>query len=162
MCYIIAAMEKIKSLSELVKIRDILRHEGKQVVTTNGAFDILHAGHVKALTESKEQGDVLIVGINSDACVKRLKGDSRPIVSEGDRAAMVAALEYVDYVFLFEEDDPRAFLEELKPDIHTNSEEYGEDCVEAEVLAENNGKLYLIKKIPGLSTSDIISKIKGL
>lgn len=151
----------VDTLEELVKIRDILRHEGKKVVTTNGVFDILHAGHVKALRESKEQGDVLIVGINSDACVKRLKGDSRPLVSENDRAYMLDALDCVDYVFMFDEDDPREFLKALKPDVHTNSEEYGEDCIEAEVVKENGGKIYLIKKIPGLSTSELIEKIKN-
>lgn len=151
----------VDTLEELVKIRDILRHEGKKVVTTNGVFDILHAGHVKALRESKEQGDVLIVGINSDACVKRLKGDSRPLVSENDRAYMLDALDCVDYVFMFDEDDPREFLNALKPDVHTNSEEYGEDCIEAEVVKENGGKIYLIKKIPGLSTSELIEKIKN-
>lgn len=151
----------VDTLEELVKIRDILRHEGKKVVTTNGVFDILHAGHVKALRESKEQGDVLIVGINSDACVKRLKGDSRPLVSENDRAYMLDALDCVDYVFMFDEDDPREFLKALKHDVHTNSEEYGEDCIEAEVVKENGGKIYLIKKIPGLSTSELIEKIKN-
>ena len=151
----------IKTLEELVKIRDILRHEGKVVVTTNGAFDILHAGHIKALEESKEQGDALIVGINSDASVKRYKNEKRPFIPENDRAVLVAALSCVDYVFIFDEDDPCEFLKTLKPDIHTNSEEYGEDCVEAKVLDENNGRLYLIKKIPGLSTTEIIEKIKN-
>ncbi|PIP66606.1 D-glycero-beta-D-manno-heptose 1-phosphate adenylyltransferase [Candidatus Peregrinibacteria bacterium CG22_combo_CG10-13_8_21_14_all_44_10] len=142
-------------------MRDILRHEGKRVVTTNGSFDILHSGHVKSLEESKEQGDVLIVGINTDASVKRYKGEGRPIIPEADRAYLVAALSCVDYVFLFDEDDPTEFLSKLKPDVHTNSEEYGSDCVEAEALRENNGELYLIKKIPGLSTSAIIDKIKN-
>lgn len=154
-------MEKIKTLDELKQIRDILRHESKKVVTTNGSFDILHAGHVKSLEESKEQGDVLIVGINSDASVKRYKGVNRPIIPEADRAYLVAALECVDYVFLFDEDDPREFLKQLRPDIHTNSEEYGSNCVEADVIKENDGELYLIKKIPGLSTSAIIEKIKN-
>lgn len=100
----------IKTISELVAIRDILRHEGRQVVTTNGVFDILHAGHIKALRESKEQGDILIVGVNSDDCVKRLKGEDRPINCEEDRAEVLSALECVDYVFIFGEDDPCDFF----------------------------------------------------
>lgn len=152
---------KIKTLEELKKIRDILRHEGKKVVTTNGVFDILHAGHIKALEESKEQGDVLIIGVNSDACVKRLKGENRPLNSENDRVYVLAALECVDYVFIFDEDDPCVFLKALKPDVHTNSEEYGEDCVEAKTVKEGDGRIYLIKKIPGLSTTELIEKIKN-
>lgn len=153
--------EKIKTLDELTEIVKILKHEGKKIVTTNGSFDIFHAGHVKALEESKEQGDVLIVGVNSDASVKAYKSLDRPINGEIERATVVAAMACVDYVFIFNEENPIEFLKILKPDIHTNSAEYGENCVEAKTLEENNGRLYLIKKIKGLSTSAIIDKIKN-
>lgn len=153
--------EKIKTLGELEKIVKILKHEGKKIVTTNGSFDIFHAGHAKALEESKEQGDILIVGVNSDSSVKAYKSPGRPINSERDRARVVAAMSCVDYVFIFNEKSPIEFLKVLKPDVHTNSAEYGKNCVEAKTVEENSGRLYLIKKIKGLSTSEIIEKIRN-
>jgi len=155
------AEEKIKTLDELKEIVKILKHEGKKIVTTNGSFDIFHAGHVKALEESKAQGDILIVGINSDMSVKAYKSPNRPVNGERERATVVSAMECVDYVFIFSEENPIAFLKILKPDVHTNSAEYGKNCVEAKIVAENNGRLYLIKKIKGVSTSAIIDKIKN-
>lgn len=148
-------ISKIKTLPEIGKI--IKKARGKKIVTTNGCFDILHAGHVKTLTESKAQGDILIVGLNSDDSVRRLKGPTRPVNNEFSRACALAALDCVDYVFIFGEDNPIAFLEVLKPDVHTNSEEYGENCVEAETVKKKSGKIHLIKKIPGISTTKIIN-----
>jgi D-glycero-D-manno-heptose 1,7-bisphosphate phosphatase len=148
---------KIKTLPELEKIKST----GKKIVTTNGCFDILHAGHMKALKESKAQGDILIVGLNSDDSVRRLKGPTRPVNNEFSRAATLASLDCVDYVLIFSEDNPIAFLDAVKPDIHTNSEEYGENCIEAETVKKNGGEIYLIKKIPGLSTTKIINTHEG-
>ena len=147
------AILKIKTLQELEKID----FTGKKIVTTNGCFDVIHEGHLKALRESKEQGDILIVGLNSDESVRKLKGPTRPINNEFSRACALAAIDYVDYVFIFGEDNPIAFLEILKPDVHTNSEEYGENCVEASTVKKNGGKIYLIKKIPGISTTNILN-----
>lgn len=146
-------ISKIKTLSELKEIN----FKNKKLVTTNGCFDILHEGHLKALKESKAQGDILIVGLNSDDSVRRLKGPTRPVNNEFSRACALAALDCVDYVFIFGEDNPIAFLEVLKPDVHTNSEEYGENCVEAETVKKKGGKIHLIKKIPGISTTKIIN-----
>ena len=153
--------DKIKTLDELITIVKILKHEGKKIVTTNGSFDIFHAGHVKALEESKTQGDILIVGINSDSSVRAYKSADRPINGERERALVVAGMACVDYVFIFNEENPIEFLKVLKPDVHTNSAEYGKNCVEAKTVEENNGRLYLIKKMKGLSTSEIITKIKN-
>src|SRR3989338_7940723 len=115
---------KIKSLNELIKIVDKLKSQNKKIVTTNGVFDILHAGHVKYLEEAKKLGDILIVGINTDKSVKQNKGDNRPINDEKSRMLVLAALESVDYVFLFNEKDPRNWLEKLKPNIHVKAGDY--------------------------------------
>lgn len=151
--------KKIRTLDELVTLRAELKQQGKTVVTTNGSYDIIHAGHVLSLEESKEQGDVLIVGINSDSSVQAYKSPDRPIIPEAQRAQMVAGLESVDYVFIFGETDPIAFLNELQPDVHTNSSDYGEDCIEKDTVLEHGGTLHLLKKYDGISTTEIIDKI---
>ena len=109
---------KIKTKEELVKIISDLKSHGKKIVTTNGAFDILHVGHIKSFERAREYGDALIVGLNTDESVRRYKGPKRPLNPEHDRAYMVAALEVVDYVVLFGEDTPSELLDALKPDIH--------------------------------------------
>ena len=107
-----------------------LRAKGKRLVTVNGSFDLLHAGHLYILEQARRQGDVLIVGLNSDASVRAHKGPTRPIVSERQRAQMLLALRMVDYVHIFDEPDPIAFLSEINPDVHVNGAEYGENCIE--------------------------------
>jgi rfaE bifunctional protein nucleotidyltransferase chain/domain len=151
--------EKIKTLDELLILREQVKQQGKKVVTTNGSYDIVHAGHIRSLEESKAQGDILMVGINSDSSVKQYKSPDRPIIPEQYRAEMIAGLECVDYVFIFDELNPIDFVNKLKPDVHTNSADYGEDCVEAEAVKNNGGKLYLLKKYEGYSTSLIIDKV---
>lgn len=151
--------KKIVSLKKLISLRAEFRQAGKVVVTTNGSYDILHAGHVKSLEESKAQGDILIVGINSDASVRAYKSPDRPIIPEQYRAAVVAGLASVDYVFLFDELNPIAFVNALKPDVHTNGLDYGENCVERDAVVANGGRLHLLKKYEGISTSQIIDKI---
>jgi rfaE bifunctional protein nucleotidyltransferase chain/domain len=157
-----ASQNKIKTEKELVEIADELRGEGKIIATTNGSFDIFHYGHVKLLEEAKEQGDFLIVGINSDKSVKKYKGPDRPINSESARAGVIASLQSVDYVFLFDDTTPNRWLELIKPDIHCNSSEYGENCIEKPTLDKIGAGLVLIGRDEndGLSTSNIISKIK--
>lgn len=138
-----------------------IRKSGKTIATLNGSFDLLHAGHLKMIHEASEQGDVLILALNSDASIKKYKSPLRPIVSLQHRLEMVAALEFVDYVTDFDETDPIALLEKIKPDIHNNGSEYGEECVEAEVVKKHGGKIHIVKLVPGLSTSNLIEKIKS-
>lgn len=137
-----------------------LRREGKSIATLNGSFDLLHAGHLFILQEAALQADVLIVALNSDASIQGYKGKDRPIITLSDRLEMVAALECVDYVTWFEESDPRTLLSKICPDVHVNGAEYGQDCIEAPIVKENGGKIHICQRIPGLSTSAIIEKIK--
>jgi D-beta-D-heptose 7-phosphate kinase / D-beta-D-heptose 1-phosphate adenosyltransferase len=136
-----------------------LRAKGKRVVTVNGSFDVLHSGHLHILNEARQQGDVLIVGLNSDASVRAYKGPSRPIMSQQHRAEMLLALRVVDYVHIFDEPDPIAFLSEINPDVHVNGAEYTEGCIERDAVRRGGGKLYLVDRIPGLSTSDIVVRL---
>lgn len=139
-----------------------LRQEDKTIVTTNGCFDILHVGHVRYLEETKKFGDVLIVALNSDASVRRLKGEGRPINNENDRAEVLNALKSVDYVVLFDEDSPMQLLAEIKPDVHTKGADYTvETLPEAKVILENGGRLEFIKFVEGKSTTSTIAKINA-
>lgn len=152
---------KIRSEAEIIEISKKLREEGKKIVTTNGSFDIFHFGHVKLFEEAKQQGDFLIVGINSDKSVKEYKGPDRPINSEFSRAGIVAALEAVDSVFLFDDTTPNRWLELVNPHVHCNSSEYGENCVERPTLDKIGARLHLVErdKEDGLSTTEMIEKI---
>lgn len=151
---------KIKTRKEIAKIAKELKNRGKKIVTCNGCFDIIHAGHIKFLKEAKERGDVLIVGLNSDRSVKENKGEKRPINNEKDRAIVLAALEMVDYVTIFDEKTPIELLEIIKPDVHVNGEEYGENCIEALIVKKYGGKVYIVKLKKGFSTTNLIKKIK--
>ena len=117
---------KVRTLDELAALRAAWFEDGKTVVWTNGCFDLLHVGHIRSFRDAKALGDILIVGINSDASVRALKGDSRPIVNQADRAEMIAALEMVDYVTIFDESTPVAALSRLRPDIHCKGAEYAD------------------------------------
>ena len=110
--------------------------------------------------EASKQADRLIVALNSDDSIRKYKSANRPIIPLQFRLEMVAALEFVDYVTWFDETDPRAFLAKIKPDVHVNGSEYGADCIEAEIVKQHGGRLYLVERIPALSTSAIIEKIK--
>jgi len=145
----------IKTIEELKAID----RAGKILVFCNGCFDILHAGHITFLTEAKKQGDILIVGLNSDENVKSSKGPNRPINNEQDRSTILSALEVVDYVIIFDEDTPINLLKELKPDVFVNGEDYGEDCVEAPIIKSYGGKIHIVKGFEGLSTTKIIENI---
>jgi D-beta-D-heptose 7-phosphate kinase/D-beta-D-heptose 1-phosphate adenosyltransferase len=137
-----------------------LRAKGKRLVTVNGSFDVLHAGHLHILNEARNQGDVLIVGLNSDASVRSYKAPNRPINPERRRAEMLLALRVVDYVHIFDEPDPIAFLSEFSPDVHVNGAEYGENCIERDVVIHNGGKLHLVDRIPNLSTSALVAQLQ--
>lgn len=150
---------KRENLQELLSK---LRKDGKTIVTTNGCFDILHVGHVRYLEETKKFGDVLIVALNSDKSVRRLKGEGRPINNENDRAEVLNALKSVDYVVLFDEDSPADLLAEIKPDVHTKGADYTvETLPEAKIILENGGRLEFISFVEGKSTTSTISKINA-
>ncbi len=146
----------MKSLDEIKGISEKLKREGKRIVTTNGCFDILHPGHVYLLEKAKEKGDVLIVGLNSDESVRANKGEGRPVKDERSRALVLAAFETVDYVVIFREETPIEFIKAVKPDVHCNSSEYGEECVEAEILKEVGAELCLVERVGGWSTTGIL------
>ena len=146
-----------ENLTETVKK---LRQDGKKIVTTNGCFDLLHVGHVRYLQKSKSFGDILIVMLNSDNSVKRLKGETRPLNNEHDRAEILCALSCVDYVVIFDEDTPRDLLDIIKPDIHTKGGDYTlETLPEADVIIKNNIKLELVTFVEGKSTTNLINKM---
>lgn len=151
---------KIIKRGDLEILSKYLHDVGKKIVFTNGCFDILHAGHVESLTQARSKGDVLIVGLNSDASVCRLKGPTRPIVSQDNRAQVLQALSCVDYVTIFDEDTPYEVIKTIRPNVLVKGKDYenkvvvGQDIVEA-----NGGKVELIDLVPGLSTSSIVQKI---
>lgn len=154
-------MEKLIEKENLDNIIKKLKSENKKIVFTNGCFDILHAGHVRYLKESKKFGDILIVGLNSDVSVKKIKGESRPINPEMDRAEVLAGLEAVSYIVLFDETSPVKLLEEIKPDIYTKGADYTvETLPEAKIVLSYGGKIEFIKFLEGRSTTKIIDKIK--
>lgn len=150
---------KIKKRKELEKIAKQLKEKGKKIVTTNGTFDLLHYGHKKLLEYAKEQGDILIVGINSDKSIKLYKDMNRPIVRQKYRAEMLSSIRYVDYVVIFHEPNPIKLIQAIKPDVHVNSITYGYDCVERETVEKYGGKIKLFDIIEGHSTSELIKKI---
>jgi rfaE bifunctional protein nucleotidyltransferase chain/domain len=151
-------VQKIVSLQELEGILPELKKQGKKIVTTNGAFDLLHIGHKRALEKSKSLGDVLIVMVNSDSSVKQYKSDLRPIIPEEERAEMLAGLSCVDYVTIFSELDPRNLLEKIKPDVHTKGGDYKpEGLLEFDGISKNGGTIVMTESIK--STTGIIEKI---
>ena len=148
---------KIISFNEAKKLAENLKKENKKIVFTNGCFDILHIGHVKYLQKAKTLGDILIVGVNSNKSVKRLKGNNRPVNDEYDRAYLLSSLEVVDYVVIFEEDTPYELIKKIKPDILVKGKDYeGKEVVGSDIAKE----VKLIEFINGKSTTNIINKIK--
>lgn len=140
--------------------RESLRTQGKRVVFTNGCFDVLHAGHVNYLTWAREQGDALIVGLNSDASVRHLKGERRPLVPFEDRARVLLGLRSVDAVVEFGERTPEVLLDRIRPDVHVKSSQYREDELpERAVVLQHGGEIRLAPHLPGHSTTDIIAQI---
>ena len=148
------------SRAGLAELASRLRARGKRIVTLNGSFDVLHAGHLHILKEARRQGDVLIVGINGDTSVRQQKGPDRPFISQDERAAMLLAVRHVDYVHIFDEPTPIAFLEQIHPDVHVNGSEYGPDCIEAPTVRAHGGRIHIVERLTGLSTSDLVDKIR--
>lgn len=136
-----------------------LRLSGKTIATLNGSFDLMHAGHLEMLYQASLCADVLILALNSDLSIRQYKSPLRPIILLEYRVKMMAALEMVDYVTWFEETDPRRILAVIKPDVHVNGAEYGENCIEADVVRSAGGRIHIVPLVPGLSTSQIIKKI---
>jgi len=153
---------QVVKINELLDIIKELKSENKVVVTTNGCFDILHVGHVRYLNQAKALGDILVVCLNTDKSVKKLKGDSRPINSENDRAEVLAGLSSVDYVILFDEETPSDLLGKIKPDIHVKGGDYNVDTLpESKVIQQAGGKIIFLPFVEGKSTTGIINKINS-
>lgn len=152
-------IKKIKSNEEIIKIVTKIKNQDKTIVTFNGSFDILHIGHIRSLEEAKSKGDVLIVLLNSDKSIKAYKGPNRPIIPQDARAETLAAIDYVDYITLFDEINPISILERIKPHIHCNGSDWGKDCIEREVVEKNGGKIHVLKWQESFSTTNLIKKI---
>ena len=151
------AVEKILSLEQAYEVVEELKRQGKRVVFTNGCFDLLHPGHVRYLAQARKLGDVLLVAVNSDSGVRAIKGPGRPILPEGERAEILAALECVDYVTIFSDLTPQAVIARMLPQVLVKGGDWGPDEIvgRAEVEAAG-GKVVSIPAVPGFSTSAII------
>lgn len=156
-----ALEDKIKSLEEMLEVRAQLRRQGLRLVFTNGCFDLLHPGHVRYLAQARAHGDALVVALNSDASVRRLKGPSRPVQDERARALVMAALASVDYVTIFDQETPAGIIDELVPDVLVKGGDWPvEQIVGRETVEEAGGHVLSIAFQPGHSTSAIIERIQ--
>jgi rfaE bifunctional protein nucleotidyltransferase chain/domain len=159
-------MNKIVDFPVLLALREVYRQAGRTVVWTNGCFDLLHAGHVRSLQAARRLGDVLIVGLNSDASVRRLKGSGRPILPEQDRAEVLAALECVAHVLVFDDLLPTATLELLRPEVHCKGADYapphGKPIPERAAVEAYGGRVEFLPLVPGLSTTELIQRVRQL
>jgi rfaE bifunctional protein nucleotidyltransferase chain/domain len=153
---------KLKSLDALARIVSRARRDGKRIVFTNGCFDLLHRGHVHLLRQSKALGDVLIVAINTDRSAKAIKGLARPVLSEQDRVELIAAMEMVDYVTLFDEPDPTRLIEVLRPNVLAKGGDWSVDkIVGSDIVQKAGGKVAVIPYLKGFSTTEIIQRIRS-
>jgi rfaE bifunctional protein nucleotidyltransferase chain/domain len=153
-------MGKVLSLNALVNVRRVLRRQKKKVVFTNGTFDIVHRGHVEYLAKSKALGDVLVVGLNTDASIKKIKGPKRPINPNADRAAVLSALASVDYVCFFGEETPQKLITRVVPDVLVKGADWKVDAIVGkDVVERNGGVVKAIKLTPGRSTTNVIQRV---
>ena len=153
---------KLKSLEELKSIASQAKARGQKVVFTNGCFDILHRGHLHLLREAKALGALLIVAVNSDSSVRQLKGPARPVIAETERAELIAALEMVDYVTLFDELDPYRQIEEIRPDILVKGGDWKEEeIIGGDIVERSGGKVAVIPYLKGFSTTQIIDRLRS-
>ncbi|MBU1054972.1 MAG: D-glycero-beta-D-manno-heptose 1-phosphate adenylyltransferase [Proteobacteria bacterium] len=153
-------MEKILTQKELPSEITRLKRAGKKIVFTNGCFDILHAGHVRYLVAAKQEGDILVLGLNSDKSVKSIKGEKRPIVSQMLRAEVLAGLLCVDFITFFDEPDPLNLIKAVSPDVLVKGDDWAEEnIIGADFVKANGGKVVRVSMVPGISTSSIIKKI---
>lgn len=156
------SLNKILQRQHLLEIVNNLKNQGKKIVFTNGCFDILHSGHIRLLEKAKSLGDFLVVGINSDDSVHRLKGPERPVNSQDDRSEILSALESVDAVTIFDEDTPEKLISVIKPDIHVKGGDYTIDQIpESKIVEEYGGKVLIFPFFKGRSTTEILNKIKN-
>lgn len=154
---------KLVDNAQLAEHCKSVRRSGKRLVSLNGSFDIMHEGHLKILTEAKSHGDHLIVALNSDDSIKSYKSPNRPINQLKSRMLMMSSYSCVDTVTFFDEENPIEVLKQIKPDIHINGSDYGKDCIEAETVKENGGRVELVELMPGLSTTTLLqNKFKNL
>jgi len=152
--------KKIVEREELKKTVQALKDEGKKIVFTNGCFDLLHLGHVRYLEAARAEGDILVIGVNSDRSVHEIKGPSRPVVPEDERAEVLAALACVDFVTLFDEPDPLETIRALLPDVLVKGSDWAEDAIVGkEVVEEHGGRVVRVPLTEGASTTKIIEKI---
>lgn len=143
------------------KIAEI-KQAGKSIATLNGSFDLMHAGHLHMIYEASLQADVLIIALNTDRSIQSYKSPDRPIIPLEYRVQLMTALEFVDYVTWFDELNPIRILNDIKPDVHVNGAEYGANCIEADTVKSNGGRLHIVQLVPSLSTSLIVNKIKSM
>ena len=153
-------LSKILALEDLIKVVHDLRKSGKKIVFTNGCFDILHVGHVRYLTAARSQGDILVVGLNSDDSVRSIKPGNRPIVNQSQRAEVLAGLGCVDYITIFNETDPLKIIKELNPDVLVKGADWiEEEIIGADIVKATGGKVVRVSVVPEVSTSRIIQRI---
>jgi rfaE bifunctional protein nucleotidyltransferase chain/domain len=155
-------LPKVLTLDKAVALVEHLRHDGRSIVFTNGVFDILHPGHVRYLQDARREGDALIVGLNSDRSVSAVKGPSRPVNPENERAEVLAALSCVDAVVVFDEDDPQRLITRLQPDVLAKGADWPADrIIGRETVEARGGRVVRIPLAEGYSTSAIIEKIRS-
>lgn len=153
--------DKILDDKSLDKKLNLWREEGKSIVFSNGCFDILHRGHVEYLSKAADLGDILIIGLNTDDSVRRLKGPSRPVNDEKARAVVLAALEFVDAIMFFEEDTPYNLIKRVQPDVLVKGKDYkAEDIVGYDIVTAKGGKVETIELVEGFSTTKTIEKMR--
>ncbi|MBI2610918.1 D-glycero-beta-D-manno-heptose 1-phosphate adenylyltransferase [Candidatus Kaiserbacteria bacterium] len=151
----------VATLAEIARFVRAVRARGKKIVTTNGCFDLLHVGHIRYLEWAKRHGDVLIVGVNSDTSVRRLKGPTRPVTPQKERAEIVASLRAVDAAFIFNESTPKKWLAKLKPDVHVKGADRSmNEIIERDVVEKYGGCVLLAPHIKGRSTTSLLKRIK--
>ena len=151
---------KIIDRDLLVSVIDGLRQEGKKIVFTNGCFDLLHVGHIRYLQQARREGDLLVLGLNSDRSVRELKGETRPLFPQEERAEMLAALLMVDYIVIFDERTPLNLIKEIRPDILVKGGDWRRaDIVGADEVQAGGGRVVVVQEIPGRSTSNLIADI---
>jgi rfaE bifunctional protein nucleotidyltransferase chain/domain len=152
--------EKIRKVKPLKSILSRLKARGKKIVFTNGCFDLLHVGHIRYLRSAKKLGDILVIGLNTDRSVKMIKGDKRPVLSEQERAEILAALEFVDYVVLFDETDPFQLIQILKPHVLVKGADWPKRrIIGRKIVEELGGRVVRISLVPGASSTGVIEKI---
>lgn len=151
---------KIIRPENLNKQVQLLKSQGLTIATLNGSFDLMHAGHLEILFQASRQADRLIVALNSDSSIKAYKSKDRPYIPLEQRLALMTCISFVDFVTWFDETDPVKLLSIIKPHVHVNGAEYGENCIEAEIVRKNGGRIHIVELVPGLSTSQLIQKIR--